>query len=125
MADLMGRRVPIRGEAGVGYVLAGGYELPPLMLTPDEIEAAVLGAQWVAARGDATLARGARDLLAKIRDVVPDHLRTVVLQAAVAAPNMAASEQDDLDMQRVRDAIRRCAKLRLSYRNEAGVMSER
>ena len=34
IADLMGQRVPIRGEAGVGYVLEGGFDLPPLMLTP-------------------------------------------------------------------------------------------
>ena len=61
IADLMAQRVPIRGEAGVGYVLDGGFDMPPLMLTPDEIEAAVLGAQWVAGRGDPALApRGAR-----------------------------------------------------------------
>jgi predicted DNA-binding transcriptional regulator YafY len=41
IASLMGQRVPIRGEAGMGYVLESGFELPPLMLTPDEIEAAV------------------------------------------------------------------------------------
>ncbi|HEY9218279.1 MAG TPA: HTH domain-containing protein, partial [Phenylobacterium sp.] len=51
IADLIGQRVPIRGEAGVGYVLEGGFDLPPLMLTPDEVEVAVLGAQWVATRG--------------------------------------------------------------------------
>ena len=51
IATLMGQRVPIRGEAGIGYVLEGGFDLPPLMLTPDEIEAAVLGAQWVMNRG--------------------------------------------------------------------------
>jgi predicted DNA-binding transcriptional regulator YafY len=50
VADLIGRRVPIRGEAGLGYVLGGDFDMPPLMLTPDEIEAAVLGAQWVAGR---------------------------------------------------------------------------
>ena len=60
IADLIGQRVPIRGEAGVGYVLDGGFDLPPLMLTPDEIEAAVLGARWVQARGDPALARAAR-----------------------------------------------------------------
>ena len=32
--------MPIRGEAGMGYVLEKGFDLPPLMLTPDEIEAA-------------------------------------------------------------------------------------
>src|SRR5580692_11317571 len=72
IADLMAQRVPIRGEAGVGYVLDGGYDLPPLMLTPDEIEAAVLGAQWVAGRGDPALARAAQDLIAKIGAAVPE-----------------------------------------------------
>jgi predicted DNA-binding transcriptional regulator YafY len=37
--------------------------MPPLMLTPDEIEAAVLGAQWVAGLGDLALANAARDLM--------------------------------------------------------------
>ena len=54
--ELMAQHIPIRGEAGVGYVLEPGYDMPPLMLTPDEIEAAVLGAQWVAARVDARCA---------------------------------------------------------------------
>ena len=42
IADLIGQRVPIRGEAGLGYVLDRGFDMPPLMLTPDEIEAAAL-----------------------------------------------------------------------------------
>ena len=75
IADLLGQRVPIRGEAGIGYVLEGGFDLPPLMLTPDEIEAAVLGAQWVSGRGDPLLARAARDLTAKIAAAVPERAR--------------------------------------------------
>src|SRR5882762_8663849 len=66
IADLMAQRVPVRGEAGIGYVLDGGFDLPPLMLTPDEIEAAVLGAQWVAGHADPVLAIAAEDLMAKI-----------------------------------------------------------
>lgn len=66
IAQLMADRVPIRGEAGVGYVLEGGFDMPPLMLTPDEIEAAMLGAQWVMGRADPALARAASDLTAKI-----------------------------------------------------------
>ena len=38
IATLMAQRVPIRGEAGMGYILEKGFDLPPLMLTPDEIE---------------------------------------------------------------------------------------
>ena len=29
IASLISDRVPIRGEAGVGYVLGGGFDLPP------------------------------------------------------------------------------------------------
>ena len=52
VSDLMGQRVPIEGYAGLGYVLAPEYDMPPLMLTPDEIEAVVLGAQWVAGHSE-------------------------------------------------------------------------
>jgi len=34
IATLIGQRVPIRGEAGMGYILEKGFDLPPLMLTP-------------------------------------------------------------------------------------------
>jgi predicted DNA-binding transcriptional regulator YafY len=43
----MGQRVPIRGEAGIGYALDRDFDMPPLMQISDELEAAVLGAQWV------------------------------------------------------------------------------
>src|ERR1700741_1117649 len=82
IADLIGQRVPIRGEAGVGYVLEAGLDLPPLMLTPDEIEAAVLGAQWVVRHSDAALARAAQDLIAKIGAVVPERLWAFVFPPA-------------------------------------------
>src|SRR5216110_1192993 len=75
IATLIEQRVPIRGEAGMGYILEKGFDLPPLMLTPDEIEAAVLGAQWVTNHADATLARAAQDLMAKVAETVPERLR--------------------------------------------------
>src|SRR5499433_4453885 len=85
VATLIGQRVPIRGEAGMGYILEKGFDLPPLMLTPDEIEAAVLGAQWVAGNADPVLARAAEDLKAKIADTVPERLRPFVLEPASRA----------------------------------------
>src|SRR5580692_2547905 len=86
VAELIAQRVPVRGEAGIGYMLERGYDMPPLMLTPDEIEAAVLGARWVAARGDPALARAADDLVAKIGAVIPQHLRPHLLDAALTTP---------------------------------------
>jgi predicted DNA-binding transcriptional regulator YafY len=75
ISDLIGQRVPIEGSAGFGYVLASDYDMPPLMLTPNEIEAVVLGAQWVAGHSDKVLSNSARDVVGKIAAVVPENLR--------------------------------------------------
>ncbi|MGH6996820.1 MAG: helix-turn-helix transcriptional regulator [Phenylobacterium sp.] len=126
IATLMGQRVPIRGEAGMGYVLDQGFDLPPLMLTPDEIEAAVLGAQWVASRGDPSLARAAQDLIAKIGASVPERLRPYVLEpAGRAVPGWRTTPPDQLDMGEVRAAIRAGRKITLHYRDEQDRESRR
>jgi predicted DNA-binding transcriptional regulator YafY len=120
MAELLAQGVPIRGEAGTGYVIDTQYDMPPLMLTPDELEAAVLGAAWVAQRGDAALARGALDLIAKLRAVVPAHLQTVVLDAALKAVSFRPSELDRVDIAQVRLAIRSGRKLQIDYSDADG-----
>ncbi len=125
IAALVGQRAPIRGEAGVGYVLEDGYDMPPLMLTPDEIEAAVLGAQWVAGRGDPALARAANDLIAKIAEAVPDNLRPIVLEPSVRASPTWENRPDNIDMVQVRAAIHAGRKIRLAYRDEQDQASER
>jgi predicted DNA-binding transcriptional regulator YafY len=120
IAQLMADRVPIRGEAGIGYVLEGGFDMPPLMLTPDEIEAAMLGAQWVQNRADPALARAAADLVAKIAAVVPEHLRPILTEPTVTSLTHRKVEQDAIDMARVRTSIRAQGKISLSYRDEEG-----
>ncbi|MDE2014620.1 MAG: YafY family transcriptional regulator [Alphaproteobacteria bacterium] len=125
IAQLVADRVPIRGEAGIGYVLDGGFDMPPLMLTADEIEAAMLGAQWVMGRGDAVLARAAHDLVAKVGQVVPAHLRPLLVEPALAAPHWKKGEDDAIDMARLRTAIRTQGKLALSYRDESGAQTRR
>ena len=117
--------MPIRGEAGVGYVLDGGFDLPPLMLTPDEIEAAVLGAQWVAGRGDPALARAALDLIAKIGAAVPERLRPLALEPSARAATRWNIVPDSIDMAQVRHAIRNGHKIALSYRDEQERVSQR
>src|ERR1700759_2950696 len=123
IATLIGQRVPIRGEAGMGYILEKGFDLPPLMLTPDEIEAAVLGAQWVIGHADPVLARAAQDLMAKIADTVPERLRPFVLEPASRARPAWQKEADRIDM--VRTQIHEGKKIALRYRDEHGRDSER
>ena len=125
IASLLGQRVPIRGEAGVGYVLEDGFDLPPLALTPDEIEAAVLGAQWVASRGDPVLARAAEDLRAKLIAAVPERLRPLMLDPAVRASPYSRTMPDGLDLTQVRAAIHAGRKLRLRYGDVDGKATDR
>src|SRR6202166_5131891 len=69
---------PIGGEAGVGYLLRSGFFLPPLMFGEDELEALVLGAQWVARQSDSALTQAAANALAKIASASPKIFRGVM-----------------------------------------------
>lgn len=115
MAELAAQRVPIRGEAGTGYVMDPGYDLPPLMLTPDEFEAAMLGAALVVQRGDATLSRGARSLIDKLNESLPKHLRTELLNSTLRAPRPIGALHDGVDLAPIRVAIREGYKVEIAY----------
>lgn len=125
VADLIGQRVPIEGEAGLGYLLASDYDMPPLMLTSDEIEAVMLGAQWVAGRSDTVLSSAARDVVAKIAAVVPEHMRPFIIEPTVGVKPMIRLQEDNVDTSMLRSAIRKSLKLRLRYRSETGEETER
>ena len=125
MAELLAQRIPVRGEAGMGFVLDEGYDLPPLMLTADELEAAVLGARWVAARGDAHLSRGAENLIAKIADVVPVELQSIIVDATLFPVSFRSRPQDSFDVASVRRAIRDQRRMKLRYADEKGAETER
>ncbi len=123
--DLVGQRVPIAGAAGLGYLLAADYDMPPLMLTPDELEAVVLGAAWVAGHSDTALANAARDVVAKITAVIPEHLRPFIVEPSVGVRPTVGEPEERVDAALLRSAIRAGAKLRLRYRSEAGEETER
>jgi predicted DNA-binding transcriptional regulator YafY len=125
IATLVAQRVPIRGEAGLGYVLEGGFDMPPLMLTADEIEAAVLGAQWVSNRGDPALARAAQDLIAKIAAAVPERLQPIVLDPASLSTPGRAMPPDQIDIGQIRAAIHSAHKIALDYRDEQDRATQR
>ena len=69
--DLVAAGTPIDGEAGVGYRLRPGYDLPPLMFDREEIQALVLGARIVRQFGDPTLARASDAILSKVASILP------------------------------------------------------
>jgi predicted DNA-binding transcriptional regulator YafY len=126
IAALIAQRVPIRGEAGVGYVLDRGHDMPPLMLTSDEVEAAVLGAQWVIARGDPGLVKAAQDLMAKIEHCIPARLRPYIEEpAARVARSWKPEPAPAIDLAGVRAAIHAGRKIALDYRDVEGRATQR
>lgn len=124
IADLIGQRVPITGEAGYGYVLGDDYEMPPLTLTTDEADALALGAQWVAAHPDRAVARAALDALTKIRLALPEVARLSLARPllGVKAPQMP---QAGLDTSAIRRALRDEAVLAFTYTDASGAQTMR
>jgi predicted DNA-binding transcriptional regulator YafY len=125
IADLITDGVPIRGEAGIGYVLGDGYDVPPLMFNADELEAIMLGLRWVARRGDSDLSRAAQDTSAKIGAVLPQALKPFLFDSGLMAPPVFFKTVDSVDVAALRQAVREQRKVELVYRDENGKDSER
>ena len=98
--------MPIEGEAGVGYVLKAGFDLPPLMFNEQEIEALVLGARIVQSWADPELAAAATDVIAKVEAVIPDRLRDYMANTALLAPPHHYMEPINFDVAELRRALR-------------------
>ncbi|MHC2106308.1 helix-turn-helix transcriptional regulator [Methylobacterium sp. CM6246] len=125
IASLQAMGAAIEGEPGVGYVLRPGFLLPPLMFSPEEIEALVLGSRWVADRADDRLSSAARSALARIGAVLPDDLRETFAGSALLVGPGTAAPADAVDPALLRRAIRTERKLTLHYRDGTGAASER
>ena len=116
----------IDGEPGVGYRLRPGFVLPPLMLHDAEIEALVLGLDWVGQRADAQLAEAAREALAKIGAVLPEGLRPIMdAETLLVGPSPAPDDDEGVHLPQLRRALRGEFRVLLRYRDERGAASER
>ncbi|PRY25088.1 putative DNA-binding transcriptional regulator YafY [Aliiruegeria haliotis] len=125
IADLQASGVPVDGEAGVGYVMQGGFELPPLMFSRNEIVALVAGARLIRAWGGAAMARGAEEALIKIEGVLPDaeRARARAVQVRSIAPEMTDDLRERID--RVEAAVDGRCVLSIRYEDAAGSFSSR
>lgn len=123
--DLERSGIPIRGEAGVGYRLERGYELPPLTFNSEELEGLVLGARLVAAWADPELAAAVSSAMTKIEAVVPEALRRVLLDTALFAPGGAWSAAMARELPLLRRAIGERCRIRFGYTRGDGEQSER
>jgi predicted DNA-binding transcriptional regulator YafY len=125
VADLSRLGVPVEGEAGVGYRLPRGFDLPPLMFTADELEALSAGARIVRAWGDPDLADAAASALLKVENVLPPALAGRIRGLGLFAPDFHVPKEAARALADVRRALRESRKTRVDYVTAAGARSSR
>ena len=123
--DLIQAGTPIDGEAGVGYRLRPGYDLPPLMFDREEIQALVLGARIVAQFGDPALARASESILSKVAGVLPKELEPLLSDTRLYVPVTRSGARSAAGLAVAREALVARRRMHLKYANERGEETER
>jgi len=123
--DLLESGVPIEGEAGVGYRLRKGFELPPMTFTVEELTALVLGARLVEAWADPDLGVAVRGAMKKVESVLPEPLQESMLRTAPFGPPARTAGRAPRELRQLRRAIGDERWVRLRYVDAAGAETER
>ena len=118
IAALQAMRTPIDGEAGIGYLMRSGYDLPPLNFDAEEIEAIVVGLSLLSRTGDSGLLKAASRITAKI-DKVRENTQSLHVS------NWGAHAPKTIDMSELRQAIREEQKIHITYSNDDNNRSKR
>ncbi len=113
--------LPIEGEAGVGYRVRRGFDLPPLMFDREELQALRLGARMVRSWADPDLSQAAANALRKIEAVLPEDLADP--GETLFAPNLHPYPTAWVGLLRRAATERR--KARFAYTKEDGTSSAR
>ncbi len=108
IASLQSMRIPITGEAGVGYIMRPGFDLPPINFDDEEAEAVSVGLKMVARTGDQSLVKAARRAALKLSDATP-------LSQTVYSSSWGPQTPDDINLSEIRDAIRQELKIKICY----------
>jgi len=119
--------VPIEGEAGVGYRLKPGFNLPPLMFDEQELDALLLGIRMVQAWSDEDLSTAADSVLNKIRAVLPDrvHHQHIRNEEWINVPNLDSNRQLSAFSTQIRRAIKKMNIVLMKYEKPDGEKSSR
>jgi predicted DNA-binding transcriptional regulator YafY len=124
VSDLQTSGVAIEGEAGVGYLLRKGSDIPPLMFTAEELESLVVGTRFVRAFTGDRLTKGAQSAMLKIDAVLPAELRGRAERSRVFVPQRWFEARTGM-IDALHEAIAAHRVLRIVYRDEAGEESTR
>lgn len=113
--SLIDSGVPIRGEAGIGYVIDKQYHLPPIMFDTDEVEAIALGIGMVANWTDDEFAMKAQSACAKIQATLPAPLINELHQITTFSAPSHYKIPWEVSFTQVRECIRHKTKVQFRY----------
>jgi len=125
IADLSLSGVPVAGEAGVGYLMRGNYQLPPLMFDAEELAALALGGRMVQGWSDDGLGRAAERALLKIEAVLPEPLRQRLARQPLMVPDFHVPPAMTAPLGELRRAIADGRKVSFDYTRADGLPSHR
>ncbi|WP_223423323.1 helix-turn-helix transcriptional regulator [Tateyamaria pelophila] len=125
MDTLVASGVPVQGARGVGYRITQAISLPPLTLTPEELEALNLGMAIVAEAADDTLRAAATSLADKIDAVLPERGIADADKWKFAVYPFADVVRGFSQMPTLRAAIRAKQKLKLTYHSKGDTITSR
>ena len=123
IAHLQASGLPIEGEAGVGYLLRPGFNMPSVTFTYDQVDALAAGLSFVESTGDPVLAAAAREARAKIQASMPQPEARKLADAPYFTVRRSSSAPPYAEI--LRKAIRKRQVTRMLYENGEGQRSER
>lgn len=123
IAHLQASGMPIEGEAGVGYLLRPGFDLPNVTFTHDQIDALAVGLSFVERTGDPALMAAAREARAKIQAGLPQPEERKLADAPFFSLHRKDKTQPNGRL--IREAIRLRQVVQIVYENGEGNKSER
>lgn len=125
IAQLQHQGVPIEGEAGVGYRLGSGFDLPPLMFTQDEASALVSAVRMAQVWLDPKLALSAEASLSKILSILPTAARAAAESSPLYVPTIKLDKLTQQNLQTLREAALKRLKVTLNYNDLSDKTSKR
>jgi len=123
IAHLQASGLPIEGEAGIGYLLRPGFDLPNLTFTYDQVDALATGLSFVESTGDPALASAAREVRAKLQASMPSPEARKLADAPYYAFRRSGRAPAHAGL--LREAIRKQRVALISYEDGEGKRSDR
>ena len=123
--DLSLSGVPIQGEAGSGYRLMPGFDIPPLMFTGMEVEALIAAIAMLQTWSGDALAKAAGSAQEKLLAVLPTDRRIMAERNRILTPDFDKYPQTRRWFDVLHQAMRQHDEVFIHYQNQKSEQSER